>query len=182
MLYDSDDKENKEGKLFGADSGNNNDIDFPAAEANENSLFGSTLANKDNSKHDSLFDSSFEEGDIAAKDTIDSSFAISFKNNEPGSVSDKLRSESASYDSLDYEDDLEDFDFDSSISAFKPLNGPVSVPEEPKKEEVPAEPEAPVNPFVPVENKVEETVAAAEEKVEEAPAAVEEKVEEGGNE
>ncbi|MBR6210462.1 MAG: hypothetical protein IKQ81_04855 [Clostridiales bacterium] len=61
-------------------------------------------------------------------DFIDSSFAVQFKPNDPaGSVSDKLKQNS--YPSNEYDDGFEDefkdefdnFEFDSSISAFKPL-------------------------------------------------------------
>ena len=61
-------------------------------------------------------------------DFIDSSFAVQFKPNDPaGSVSDKLKQNS--YPANDYDDGFEDefkdefdnFEFDSSISAFKPL-------------------------------------------------------------
>ena len=62
-------------------------------------------------------------------DFIDSSFAVQFKPNDPvGSVSDKLKQ--TSYPKDDYDDGFEDefkdefdnFEFDASITAFKPLN------------------------------------------------------------
>ncbi|MCR5803535.1 MAG: hypothetical protein K6G47_04665 [Clostridia bacterium] len=157
MLYDSDDKENKsnDSKLFGADNANSNLDDSPAAEGNPDSLFASPLnGTNQTSSHDSLFDTSFSEDDIKANDTIDSSFVVSFKNNDPiNSVSDKLKYDN-SFDGMDYEDDLADFDFDSSISAFKPLNAPVV--DDPK----PATPEV-------KEEKIEEKVEEVKEEVKE---------------
>ena len=83
MLLNPNEGENNsnENKLFGADSNNSKLDDSPAAEPNENSLFGSPLNNTtNNSSHDSLFDSSYDESDIASKDAfIDSSFVISDK-------------------------------------------------------------------------------------------------------
>ena len=142
MLYNSDDNENqsKDGKLFGADDKDIFD-DAPAAEANENSVFGTPQ--KDNSKHESLFDSSYDEDDIKSNDTVASSFVVSFKNNDPvNSVSDKLKQDNV--EAIEYEDDLADFDFDSSISAFKPLAKPIEneEPEVKKTEEVKPEPKA----------------------------------------
>ena len=65
MLFNSDDNENKpgSGKLFNSD---NSSLDNPpAAEQKENSLFGSPLNNTvNNSSHDSLFETSYEESDI----------------------------------------------------------------------------------------------------------------------
>ena len=156
MLYNSDDNENKsnENKLFGADNANNNLDDSPAAESNPDSLFASPLNGTNQTTHDSLFDTSFSEDDIKANDTIDSSFVVSFKNNDPiNSVSDKLKYDN-SFEGMDYEDDLADFDFDSSISAFKPLNAPVV--DEPKA----AAPEV-------KEEKIEEKVEEVKEEIKE---------------
>ncbi len=123
MLYDPDDKNKKnkgndEGKLRHADEDNKRLTDD--VKANENSLFGKEQEPRDDHGHDSLFDSSFDEDDL-----VSSSFAISFKANDPGSVSDILKDapEIKPVTSYDYEDDLADFEFDSSVSAFKPLGG-----------------------------------------------------------
>lgn len=61
-------------------------------------------------------------------DFIDSSFAVQFKPNDPaGSVSDKLKQNSNPSNDYDdgfedeFKDEFDNFEFDSSISAFKPL-------------------------------------------------------------
>ena len=121
MLYNPDDKNKgkKEEKLLHADDDNKNLTDD--VKANENSLFGKPSGNSADHGHDSLFDSSFDDDDF-----VGSSFAVSFKANDPGNVSDMLKDDNTTpiqpAAPLEYEDDLADFEFDSSVSAFKPLN------------------------------------------------------------
>lgn len=57
-------------------------------------------------------------------DYVDSSFMISFKANESSSVSDKIKESENASDP--FEDEFENFDFDASKSAFKPLDKPVT--------------------------------------------------------
>ena len=66
---------------------------------------------------------------------VDSSFMVSFKNNGDSSVSDAIReSENTSgTDPIDEFDEFENFNYDSSKSAFKPLDKPVEVAPEPPK-------------------------------------------------
>ncbi len=66
-------------------------------------------------------------------DLVDSSFAVSFKSNDPvNTVEGKLKENK---DNLDdgFKDEFDDFEFDSSISAFKPLNN-ADAPKEEKAE------------------------------------------------
>ena len=119
-------------------------------------------------------------------DFIDSSFAVQFKPNDPaGSVSDKLKQNS--YPSNDYDDGFEDefkdefdnFEFDASISAFKPL---ASQPESEKpafsakpEEKAPetkaeAKPEEPAKPaFAPINKEPEKPAFAPFGKAPEKP-------------
>ncbi|MBO4425566.1 MAG: hypothetical protein J5776_01005 [Clostridiales bacterium] len=119
-------------------------------------------------------------------DCIDSSFAVQFKPNDPaGSVSDKLKQNS--YPSNDYDDGFEDefkdefdnFEFDASISAFKPL---ASQPESEKpafsakpEEKAPeakadVKPEEPAKPaFAPVNKEPEKPAFAPFGKAPEKP-------------
>ena len=121
-------------------------------------------------------------------DFIDSSFAVQFKPNDPaGSVSDKLKQNS--YPSNDYDDGFEDefkdefdnFEFDSSISAFKPL-APQPESEKPAfsakpEEKAPetkaeAKPEEPAKPaFAPVNKEPEKPAFAPFGKAPEKPEA-----------
>ena len=123
MLYNDDDKKKEQDKLIHADSDNKNLTDD--VKANENSLFGKPNVSPEHG-HDSLFGSSYD--DAMNDDLVSSSFAVSFKANDPvNTVSDKLKEEqdaaaNTSSDALQFEDDLEGFEFDSSVSAFKPLN------------------------------------------------------------
>ena len=138
MLLGSDDNDNK---LFGAEGG-----DSPKEEPNP-SGFGK----------DKLFDNS-GNNDISADndDLVTDSFMLSMKANDPESVSEKLKdtvsaAESAadsaplfndnaapsSSDIFGDDDELSNFEFDSSISAFKPL---ASQPE-PEKPAFSAKPE-----------------------------------------
>ena len=70
---------------------------------------------------------------------VDSSFMVSFKANESASVSDKIKESEnpQSNPMFDEFDEFENFDFDASKSAFKPLDKPVTVektaPVEPAK-------------------------------------------------
>lgn len=84
---------------------------------------------------------------------VDSSFMVSLKGGDGASVSDKIKESSESNNGMTSNefDDLGDFDFDPSVSAFKPL-AKSAVPEPEKKEpevkpepkvEAKAEPEAP---------------------------------------
>lgn len=119
-------------------------------------------------------------------DFIDSSFAVQFKPNDPaGSVSDKLKQNS--YPSNDYDDGFEDefkdefdnFEFDSSISAFKPLapqpeseKPAFSAKPEEKAPETKAEvkPEEPAKPaFAPVNKEPEKPAFAPFGKAPEKP-------------
>lgn len=119
-------------------------------------------------------------------DFIDSSFAVQFKPNDPaGSVSDKLKQNS--YPSNDYNDGFEDefkdefdnFEFDSSISAFKPLapqpeseKPAFSAKPEEKAPETKAEvkPEEPAKPaFAPVNKEPEKPAFAPFGKAPEKP-------------
>lgn len=121
-------------------------------------------------------------------DFIDSSFAVQFKPNDPaGSVSDKLKQNS--YPSNDYDDGFEDefkdefdnFEFDSSISAFKPLapqpeseKPAFSAKPEEKAPETKAEvkPEEPAKPaFAPVNKEPEKPAFAPFGKAPEKPEA-----------
>ena len=140
MLLGSDDKEkNTEGngeKLFGAESG--------PSDIGKGTLFDSSDNNIPNSEGN--------DGDL-----VSSPFMVSFKANDPvNSVSEVLK-ENAAPDipkadvldavppvdptaGFDYEDDLKDFEFDSSVSAFKPLSGlaPAAAPEPAVKKDEPA--------------------------------------------
>ena len=57
-------------------------------------------------------------------DYVDSSFMVSFKANESSSVSDKIKESENASDP--FEDEFDNFDFDASKSAFKPLDKPVT--------------------------------------------------------
>ena len=98
------------------------------------------LNDPNDNNNDKLFSSS--DGDKnpnapkSGDDYISESFAVSFKANEDAnSVSEKLQQE-ASKPSRDttWEDEFDNFEFDSSVSAFKPLAAQPKA-EEPKKEE-----------------------------------------------
>lgn len=122
MLYNPEDNKNNSSdnndRLIHADSDNERITDD--VKANENSLFGKKAENRPDHGHDSLFDSSFNDDDL-----VSSSFAISFKANDPNSVSDMLKEEQNTQSltqDLTFDDDLADFEFDSSVSAFKPIN------------------------------------------------------------
>lgn len=138
MLFNSDDDKNKkQDRLIHADSDNENLTDD--VKQNENSLFGKPNVSTDKG-HDSLFNSSYDNE--MDDDFISSSFAVSFKANDAvNTVSDKLKEEQehpqvSAGDPLSFEDDLEGFEFDSNISAFKPLNAaPSPAPEHVAKKE-----------------------------------------------
>ena len=57
-------------------------------------------------------------------DYVDSSFMVSFKANESSSVSDKIKESENASDP--FEDEFDNFDFDASKSAFKPLDKPIT--------------------------------------------------------
>lgn len=121
-------------------------------------------------------------------DFIDSSFAVQFKPNDPaGSVSDKLKQNSNPSNDYDdgfedeFKDEFDNFEFDSSISAFKPL-APQPESEKPafsaKPEEKAPEtktevkPEEPAKPaFAPVNKEPEKPAFAPFGKVPEKPEA-----------
>ena len=169
MLLGSDDNDNK---LFGAEGG-----DSPKEEPNP-SGFGK----------DKLFDNS-GNNDISADndDLVTDSFMLSMKANDPESVSEKLKdtvsaAESAadsaplfndnaapsSSDIFGDDDELSNFEFDSSISAFKPLSGAApAAPVTPAPAPAPApapEPAAPKAEETKPEIKAEEPKAPVEEK------------------
>lgn len=110
-------------------------------------------------------------------DFIDSSFAVQFKPNDPaGSVSDKLKQNSNPSNDYDdgfedeFKDEFDNFEFDSSISAFKPLapqpeseKPAFSAKPEEKAPETKAEvkPEEPAKPaFAPVNKEPEKPAFA----------------------
>lgn len=121
-------------------------------------------------------------------DFIDSSFAVQFKPNDPaGSVSDKLKQNSNPSNDYDdgfedeFKDEFDNFEFDSSISAFKPL-APQPESEKPafsaKPEEKAPEtktevkPEEPAKPaFAPVNKEPEKPAFAPFGKAPEKPEA-----------
>ena len=99
MLLGSDDNENK---LFGSDSTPSSD----KLPEEKETLFSSSYNNSSSS-------------DNTEDELVDSSFAISFKANDPvNSVSEKLKETSKS--ALDEE--FDDFVFNPAVSAFKPIN------------------------------------------------------------
>lgn len=121
-------------------------------------------------------------------DFIDSSFAVQFKPNDPaGSVSDKLKQNSNPSNDYDdgfedeFKDEFDNFEFDSSISAFKPLapqpeseKPAFSAKPEEKAPETKAEvkPEEPAKPaFTPVNKEPEKPAFAPFGKVPEKPEA-----------
>lgn len=120
MLLGSDNNDNK---LFGAEGG-----DTPKEDPNP-SGFGS----------EKLFDNSGNNSIDGEDDLVTDSFMLSMKANDPETVSEKLKDTAAtaeasaplfndnatpSSDNLFGDDDeLSNFEFDSSISAFKPLSG-----------------------------------------------------------
>ena len=57
-------------------------------------------------------------------DFVSSSFAVQFKpGDKASSVSDKLKNPNEVRDEFDsFKDEFDDFDFDESVSAFKPLD------------------------------------------------------------
>lgn len=151
MLYGPEDNKNNSSdnkeKLIHADSDNERLTDD--VKANENSLFGKEPDNRPDHGHDSLFESSFDDDDL-----VSSSFAISFKANDPGSVSDMLKEDHNSQpatNDLAFEDDLADFEFDSSVSAFKPIAN-VPAPEHVDNKKTEKIPEPPIQQK-PVETK-----------------------------
>ena len=121
-------------------------------------------------------------------DFIDSSFAVQFKPNDPaGSVSDKLKQNSNPSNDYDdgfedeFKDEFDNFEFDSSISAFKPLapqpeseKPAFSAKPEEKAPETKAEvkPEEPAKPaFAPVNKEPEKPAFAPFGKAPEKPEA-----------
>ena len=119
-------------------------------------------------------------------DFIDSSFAVQFKPNDPaGSVSDKLKQNSNPSNDYDdgfedeFKDEFDNFEFDSSISAFKPLapqpeseKPAFSAKPEEKAPETKAEvkPEEPAKPaFAPVNKEPEKPAFAPFGKAPEKP-------------
>lgn len=119
-------------------------------------------------------------------DFIDSSFAVQFKPNDPaGSVSDKLKQNSNPSNDYDdgfedeFKDEFDNFEFDSSISAFKPLapqpeseKPAFSAKPEEKAPEIKAEvkPEEPAKPaFAPVNKEPEKPAFAPFGKAPEKP-------------
>ncbi|MBQ4270702.1 MAG: hypothetical protein II718_02645 [Clostridiales bacterium] len=140
MLLGSDDNENK---LFGAED-NPSEESFLKKDPNvqPSGLFNSSYSDNADGEN-----STPEKAD---DDVVSSPFMVSFKANDPvNTVSEKLKENENQFDdddpfkdfvpaqpdivlptpetiakSFDYEDDLADFQFDSSISAFKPLNQP----------------------------------------------------------
>lgn len=153
MLLGSDNNDNK---LFGAEGG-----DTPKEDPNP-SGFGS----------DKLFDNSGNNSINDSDDLVTDSFMLTMKANDPESVSEKLKDTAAaaeasaplfndnaspSSDNLFGDDDeLSNFEFDSSISAFKPLSSvapAVPAAEEPKAaapaEEAKPFAEAPKTPEAP---------------------------------
>ncbi|MBO4242327.1 MAG: hypothetical protein J5883_03525, partial [Clostridiales bacterium] len=175
MLLGSDDNEKK---LFGAG-------DEPSEESFLNKdpnvqpsgLFNSSYSN----------DAEGAAGEKADDDVVSSPFMVSFKANDPvNTVSEKLKENENQFDdddpfkdfvpaqpdivlptpetiakSFEYEDDLEDFQFDSSISAFKPLSQPGAA--EPVHTDA-------AEPKKIIEKKVEEAAPAPAPVPEEAPA------------
>lgn len=66
---------------------------------------------------------------------VDSSFIVSFKNNEDSTVSDAIKENNNPFNSIpsdDY-DEFDNFNYDESKSAFKPLSKPVEIETEPPK-------------------------------------------------
>ena len=129
MLFNPDDNQ-RENKLFGADDNNNNLDDSPAAEANENSLFSASMNSNSSDANEStaLFSSSHISNDD--DNSLDNSFVVSFKANESNDiVNEKLKSasENGGVDTSSLNmDSIDDFEFDSNVSAFKPFVAPTT--------------------------------------------------------
>src|SRR5574344_763304 len=94
-------------------------------------------------------------------DFVGSSFAVSFKPNDPAnSVSDKLKNSEDKPNATDsIKDDFDSFEFDPSISAFKPIGAQAAASKAPAKEE-PAKkdisPEAAVKKTEPIDFAISE--------------------------
>jgi cytoskeletal protein RodZ len=204
MLNNSN--ENNDNKLFGSDTPASGNRLYGANEPNDEvKLFGADAPQEQKK----LFG---VEDDLNEDEFVKSSFAVSFKANEAANtVSEKLNEEAekaldAELNSIappvvpvpenntpsyndGWEDEFDNFEFDSSVSAFKPLapeaapvfpsddksdfNAPAAVPVEDKIEEpapAPApEPEAEAEPEPQIEEPV---IEAAEAQIEEAAAPV----------
>ncbi|MCR4669908.1 MAG: hypothetical protein K5643_01815 [Saccharofermentans sp.] len=182
MLKDSN--ENNDNKLFGSDTPAGGNRLYGSNEpSDEVKLFGAD-APQEQTKLFGVEDASGED------EFVKSSFAVSFKANEAANtVSEKLNEEAEKAMELDqlpdpiipppvdvapapktdygWEDEFENFEFDSSVSAFKPL-APEAAPVFPsngggdfnKKEETPVEDKT--------EEKIEEPVSVPEPQIETA--------------
>lgn len=194
MLNNSN--ENNDNKLFGSDTPASGNRLYGANEPNnEVKLFGADAPQEQKK----LFG---VEDDLNEDEFVKSSFAVSFKANEAANtVSEKLNEEAekaldAELNSIappvvpvpenntpsyndGWEDEFDNFEFDSSVSAFKPLapeaapvfpsddksdfNAPAAVPVEDKIEEPAPEPEAAAEPEPQIEEPVIETTEAQTE-------------------